>query len=221
MMSAVLLSSVAVQDISTVNADSSARSLVASDSTTKFSDTDQASDQNVTVANSNEQWKEFSKECKLLSQQNLPEDQLSAKMQDLLNKYDGAEADIQLNDAGATNEVGLRSITKPASVHEKIVKGGVNDFAGSTSALAKLRTYYGLIQDELVTGGAVVGVISAGLFGAIFGAGAGGILSVRSGSAQSDVKTMINNGKSNGGCRITLTDEFPIASLTSTSQSKL
>ena len=68
MMSAVLLSSMAVQDISTVNADSSARSLVASDSTTKFSDTDQASDQNVTVANSNEQWKEFSKESKLLSQ---------------------------------------------------------------------------------------------------------------------------------------------------------
>ncbi len=66
-----------------------------------------------------------------------------------------------------------------------------------------------------------MGVISAGLFGAIFGAGAGGILSVRSGSAQSDVKTMINNGKSKGGCRITLTDEFPIASLTSTSQSKL
>ena len=76
------------------------------------------------------------------------------------------------------------------------------------------------MSGELVAAGAVGGAFG-GILGAAGGAIAGKILAGHVDEAQKDVKKMINKNRSKGGCRVTLTDEFPISSLNSRKQAKI
>lgn len=167
----------------------------------------------ITISDSNDIYKQFEKEAKSLYNQALLPQDLQKQMQALIKKYDGAEVSYNINENDSPNvnkRVGImRSITKPASVQEKFVDGGVNDYAKSKSALGKLRTYYGTCENLILAGA------FAGPIGAATGAFGGKILGKRCSQAQSDVKKMINKKRSKGGCRMTLTDEFSIGSVNS------
>lgn len=175
----------------------------------------------ITISDSNDIYKQFEKEAKSLYNQALLPQDLQEQMQALIKKYDGAEVSYNINEndsPNVNNRAGImRSITKPASVQEKFVDGGVNDYAKSKSALGKLRTYYGTCENLILAGGTIAGAF-AGPIGAAAGAFGGKILGKRCSQAQSDVKKMINKKRSKGGCRMTLTDEFPIGSVNSKKQ---
>lgn len=170
----------------------------------------------ITISDSNDIYKQFEKEAKSLYNQALLPQDLQEQMQALIKKYDGAEVSYNINENDSPNvnkRVGImRSITKPASVQEKFVDGGVNDYVKSKSALGKLRTYYGTCENLILAGA------FAGPIGADTGAFGGKILGKRCSQAQSDVKKMINRKRSKEGCRMTLTDEFPIGSVNSKKQ---
>lgn len=170
----------------------------------------------ITISDSNDIYKQFEKEAKSLYNQALLPQDLQEQMQALIKKYDGAEVSYNINENDSPNvnkRVGImRSITKPASVQEKFVDGGVNDYVKSKSALGKLRTYYGTCENLILAGA------FAGPIGAATGAFGGKILGKRCSQAQSDVKKMINRKRSKEGCRMTLTDEFPIGSVNSKKQ---
>lgn len=109
------------------------------------------------------------------------------------------------------------NLTTP-SFSEKWVNGGLNTFAPNKSALVALHTYYGKTAVSLMLGGLAGGALVAGLPGAIVGAVGGNLLANRFNAAQTDIGELINAGATQGGCRITVVDEFPIASLASQTQ---
>lgn len=111
------------------------------------------------------------------------------------------------------------SSSQPTSTfYEKWVNGGLNTFAPNKSALVALHTYYGKIAVSLMLGGPAGGALVAGLPGAVVGTVGGNLMANRFNTAQADIGELINAGATQGGCRITLVDEFPIASLASQTQ---
>lgn len=172
---------------------------------------------NAEVSSPNDKWNQFMTEAKQLQEQNLPVQEYKTKLQGLLDKYDGAEADVELSvtdpSSPETNSI------KPKSVHEKLIKGGVNDFAKSRSALNALRDYYGK-EAAMAAGGSAVSAGLPTIITIIFGVALGDA-AYQFEQANNDVKTMINLNWKKGGCRVTATDEFPISNLTSLTQTSL
>lgn len=179
----------------------------------------------ITITDSNTIYQQFEEETQKLYTQNLLPSDFKVKMRSLIQKYDGAEVTYSIYNNEMEIKNGIRtlrkSITKPAAVQEKFIDGGINDFAKSKSALAKLRTYYGKCYALSVTAGSIAGATFGGPMGAVAGVFGGSVLGTRCSQAQSDVKRMINKGRSKGGCRMTITDEFPIASINSKKQAKI
>lgn len=125
----------------------------------------------------------------------------------LVEKYDGAKAVVRVNRAVAFSE--------------QLVNGGYNAFATSRSGMESLRSGYGTTAALLVANGTVGGAMAGGPAGALVGAIGANVLAGYFRSANSDMKRWLDVGSSKGGCRITLTEEFPISSLGSTTQSAI
>lgn len=125
----------------------------------------------------------------------------------LAKKYDGAERTVY--------------VSRAAAYSEKFVKGGYNAFAYSKTGMKKLRDDYGICATGLLVDGVLTGAIAGGVAGALVGAIASDILGARFRDANNHMKEWINVGSSKGGCRITLTDEFPIAKLDTVQQSPI
>lgn len=126
---------------------------------------------------------------------------------ELVEKYDGAERTVYQNRA--------------ASYSEKFKTGGYNAFAYSKSSMRNLRDDYGTCATLLITDGTLAGAMAGGIAGALVGAIASNVLAAYFRDANNHMKDWINVGSSKGGCRITLTDEFPIAKLDTLSQSAI
>ena len=84
-----------------------------------------------------------------------------------------------------------------------------------------MRDDYGLNATLLLTDGTLGGAMAGGLVGALLGALGAGLLAGYFRDANNHMKEWINVGSSKGGCRITLTDEFPIAKLNTVEQSPI
>lgn len=125
----------------------------------------------------------------------------------LAEKYDGAERTVKVG--------------KSSYYSEKLVNGGYNAFANSKSGMVHLRDDYGTCATLLVTDGVLGGAIAGGPAGALIGAIASNLLASYFRAANNHMKEWINVGSSKGGCRITLTDEFPIAKLDTVQQSPI
>ena len=173
----------------------------------------------VTIVESNELYKAFVKEVnrpeikqQLLNQPNSEE--TKNLIQSLILKYDGAEVRYAYG-----NNNFARGLYDTTGWSEKFVNGGINDYATSKTGLANLRDYLGFCAAGLAVNGAGYGALIGGVIGAVVGTIIGaGVLAKRCEQGQSDVKSMINKGRSNGGVRMTLSAEFPICSLTSQTQ---
>lgn len=125
----------------------------------------------------------------------------------LINKYDGAQSTVY--------------ISGRASYSEMFKTGGYNAFASSKSSMANLRDDYGTCATLLQSVGVLGGAMAGGPAGALLGLIGSTILGTRFRDANSDMKKWINVGSSKGSCRITATDEFPIASLNTLTQSPI
>lgn len=125
----------------------------------------------------------------------------------LINKYDGAQSTVY--------------ISGRASYSEMFKTGGYNAFASSKSSMANLRDDYGTSATLLQTAGILGGAMVGGPAGAVLGLIGATILATRFKDANSDMKKWISVGSSKGGCRVTATDEFPIASLNTVTQSPI
>ncbi|HJD99158.1 hypothetical protein [Levilactobacillus brevis] len=143
-------------------------------------------------------------------------EQKRAVLVHLVQKYDGAQVDYDIRDDSQDGPA-----TRGHSFSEKWVNGGLNDFAGKKSALPELRSYYGKTAASSALIGAGGGATVGGLPGAIIGAIGGQVAYTRFNDAQNDMKRWIRKDSSKGGCRVTATDEFPIASLGSQKQAKI
>lgn len=97
------------------------------------------------------------------------------------------------------------------------MNGGYNAFATSRSGMESLRSGYGTTAALLVANGTVGGAMAGGPAGAI----GANVLAGYFRYANSDMKRWLDVDSSKGGCRITLTEEFPISSLGSTTQSAI
>lgn len=126
---------------------------------------------------------------------------------ELVKKYDGAERTVYES--------------RGASYSEKFKWGGYNAFAYSKKGMQNLRDDYGACATLLITDGTLVGAMAGGVAGALVGAIGSNILATYFRDANNHMKDWINIGSSKGGCRITLTDEFPIAKLDTLSQSAI
>jgi len=172
----------------------------------------------------NNKWNKLSEEAiKINLQSNLitPE-QEKAKYQELITKFDGAQIDYDIED-----ETG-RPQARGHAFSEKFVNGGLNDFAYKKAGLADLRSYYGKTALSLkglgATSGAATGSTVGPLgtaVGALVGMVGGTVVGSHFDEAQRDMKKWISKGSSKGGCRVTATDEFPIASLGSQKQTNI
>lgn len=125
----------------------------------------------------------------------------------LIKKYDGAQSTVY--------------ISGRASYSEMFKTGGYNAFASSKYSMANLRNDYGTCATLLQTTGVLGGAMAGGPAGALLGLIGSTILGTRFRDANSDMKKWINVGSTKGGCRITATDEFPIASLNTITQSPI
>ena len=125
----------------------------------------------------------------------------------LINKYDGAQSTV--------------SISGRASLSDMFKPGGYNAFASSKSSMANLRDDYGTCATLLQSVGVLGGAMAGGPAGALLGLIGSTILGTRFRDANSDMKKWINVGSSKGGCRITATDEFPIASFNTLTNSPI
>ncbi|MDR3242060.1 MAG: glycine zipper family protein [Lactobacillaceae bacterium] len=128
--------------------------------------------------------------------------------QSLLTEYDGAERDIIFVGAGT-------------GWTEKIVNGGDNTYATTKAGLANLRDSWGLSAVAMIGAGGGAGTAIAGIPGAIIGGLIGNALSGYCKDAQNDMKKWIDVGSTKGGARVTLTAEFPIDSVDTTTQCKV
>lgn len=173
----------------------------------------------------NDKWDKLSEEAgKFSSQSNLitPE-QKKAKYQELIAKFDGAQIDYDIEDEAGRPQL------RGHAFSEKFVNGGLNDFAYKKAGLADLRSYYGKTALSLKGFGAGTGAgsgfVAAGplgsAVGSLVGAVGGAVVGGHFDEAQRDMKKWISKGSSKGGCRVTATDEFPIASLGSQKQTNI
>ena len=172
----------------------------------------------VSISNANKKWYQLDRQISKVNNSDMSASSKKKYISGLLKKYDGAESDITITDTVKSHG---KKIRKSYKFKEKLVKGGLNDFAKSKSGLEELRTYYGKIYVTIVSGGTVAGAVLGGLPGAVVGGLSTSLAGHRFDDAQKDVKKMINKGRRKGGCRITLTDEFPIKSLKSTKQARI
>ncbi|WP_314065978.1 hypothetical protein [uncultured Vagococcus sp.] len=125
----------------------------------------------------------------------------------LLAKYDGAETTVYVNRA--------------AAYQSKLVNGGANFLATTKSGMSTLRSEMATTATLLKANGVVGGAVLGGLAGAILGFMASSVFADRCSSGSNDMKRWIDVGSSKGGVRMTLTEEFPISSIGSTSQAKI
>ncbi|MFC6288599.1 hypothetical protein [Levilactobacillus angrenensis] len=172
----------------------------------------------------NDNWKKLSEEARKVTAQSvlITPEQEKAKYQELIAKYDGAQIDYNIEDEADHAQARGRSFS------EKFVNGGLNDFAYKKSGLADLRSYYGKTALSLkglgATSGAAAGAAAGFLgsaVGALVGMVGGTVIGGHFDEAQRDMKKWISKGSSKGGCRVTATDEFPIASLGSQKQTNI
>ena len=163
----------------------------------------------ISITNANKKWYVLNKKIQDVSKGNLSDKEKQVQISNLMKQYNGAEATFVIKNANVAHG---RKVKKPAKIKEKIIKGGLNDFVYSKSGLNALRTYYGKLSAE----SSAIGLLG-GFPGKLFEK----TLGKHFGEAQSDVKKMINKGRSRGGCRVTITDEFPIKSINSLKQARL
>ena len=160
---------------------------------------------------SNDTWQAFEQELNqmVLSKKNLTGNTSLSEEEAfyLINKYDGAQSTVY--------------ISGRASYSEMFKTGGYNAFASSKSSMANLRDDYGTCATLLQSVGILGGAMAGGPAGALLGLVGSTILGTRFRAANSDMKKWISVGSSKGGCRITATDEFPIASLNTLTQSPI
>lgn len=108
-------------------------------------------------------------------------------------KYDGAEVHYAYG-----NNHFARGLYDTTGWPEKFVNGGINDYATSKTELANLRDYLGFCATGLAGNGAGYGALIGGVIGAVVGTIIGaGVLAKRCEQGQSDIKSMINKGRSN------------------------
>lgn len=167
----------------------------------------------------NAKWRQLTSELQRLEEHSslITSEQQKAKLTELVHEYDGAQVDYDILD---DNDFQMQS-RKGHSFSEKWVNGGLNDFAYKKSALPDLQAYYGKTAGSTAVLGAGGGGAIGGWVGAIVGAVGGTVASGYFRDAQKDMKKWINKGSSKGGCRVTLTDEFPISYLSSQKQTKI
>ncbi|MBF8808741.1 MAG: hypothetical protein IC227_11480 [Enterococcus lacertideformus] len=122
-------------------------------------------------------------------------------------KYDGAQITY----------VGGRA----TGVSETFYVGGYNVFASNQSALNYCRTQLATTATLLQANGTLGGALLGGPAGALIGLLGATILAGRFRDGSSTMKSWINVGSSKGGSRMTLTEEFPIATLNTTYQSPI
>lgn len=87
--------------------------------------------------------------------------------------------------------------------------------------MERLRSDIAITATLLVTDGTLGGAIVAGPLGAVIGLIGSAILGSRVRDGSNDMKRWLDVDSSKGGVRITETEEFPIASLQSISQSPI
>ncbi|TPR16713.1 hypothetical protein [Apilactobacillus timberlakei] len=163
------------------------------------------------VTSSNQKYKDAQQEISTLSTQNLNDNDKNSKIQQIINKYNGAEANISIVENNM-NPLFVSKFATKDDVKEKFIDGGVNDFAYNKKGLNSLRTYYGGLEATAITGGGAA-TVWGGPITTFIGLAGGGLVSRRAGQAQTDVKSMISSNKHSGGCRMTVTEEFAIPSL--------
>ena len=141
---------------------------------------------------------------------NVSPEQLEA----LMLKYEGATMTVtvpQQND-GITRAAAAQS----ASYQQRLVNGGLNFYATSRAGLNALRSDLNGLRVTVLGGGAVYGAMGAW----ILVAGAA-IVATNITSAANGVSAFIQAGRTRGGARITLSEGFPINSITSQVQASI
>lgn len=110
---------------------------------------------------------------------------------------------------------------KATGVSETFYVGGYNIFASTKTALEYCRTQLSHTATLLQTAGTLTGSVLGGPAGALLGLLGATILASRFRDGSATMRSWINVGSTKGGSRMTLTEEFPIATLNTTSQSPI
>jgi len=133
-------------------------------------------------------------------------DTRNSEVRYLLEKYDGAD----FNSVGSTSDW-----------NEHVQDGGMNCFGYTKKGLDYIRSDASTAADLCKVGGATAGAAMGGLIGVIIGAAGGSVISGHLSGGASIMAQWIQAGSTKGGCRITLTDHFPIDSVNSQTSCKV
>ncbi|WP_430618176.1 hypothetical protein [Enterococcus sp. DIV1054d] len=160
---------------------------------------------------SNKQWIGFEQEFNNLRASQLCQsgtlDLTRDQLLYLINKYDNADSTVCINGRASFSEV--------------FFSGGYNAFASNKTAMVSLRDNLGASATLLQVNGTLGGALAGGPAGALIGLVGATILASRFRDGNNDRKKWISVDSAKGGIRITLTDEFPIANLKTTTQSPI
>ena len=85
----------------------------------------------VEVIDSDSKYDDLINELDNMNNGSLSDFEKKLQISDLLNKYDGAEATLEVSESTNVHSISKRSITASKRIHEKIIAGGVNDFTYS------------------------------------------------------------------------------------------
>ncbi len=172
------------------------------------------------ITNSNESYKKLNIELDRLKNQPLSPMAYNTQLQNLFNKYDGAEATYTKTNL-LTSKLASAILPQRSDVKEIVYNGGINSFATTNEGLRYFSEYYSTLA--LVGGGAGLALAGAsagavlGPVGSLVGIIGGVVATIILHSRYSDThelyKKMVGRGLHSGGVRMTLTETFTISTL--------
>lgn len=134
----------------------------------------------------------------------------------LLHEYEGASATLILKTNGNSN---FRAASA-SGVSYQVVNGGVNSFATNKEAMSSLAGTFKQQQQAIIVGGTAAGAPFAG-FGILLSGLASSAVSGKFGEASSIMDRWYESSATQGGVRMTVTEQRPISSPTATAKATI